>query len=137
MTKSTSTQSQSLEQESLTHKFIKRGFWLYAIALLTGPIGYGIKIIISHDLSVSELGILYGVLSFILLFGSLNDLGMVESLNYFLPKHLSNKNYTKVKSYALYSFIAMFIMSSLSALILYFGAQWLALVYFHASGPLI
>ncbi len=74
--------------ENLTHKFIKRGSWLYIFAFLTGPVGYAIKIIISHDLSVSELGILYGVLSFILLISSVNDLGMVESLNYFVPKFL-------------------------------------------------
>ncbi len=126
-----------LMQESLTHKFIKRGSWLYIIALLTGPIGYAIKIIISHDLSVGELGILYGVLSFILLFGSLNDLGMVESLNYFLPKYLGLGDHKKVKGYALYSLIAMAGMSVITSTLLYFGAGWLADVYFHATAALI
>ena len=92
-----------LLQENLTQKFVKRGSWLYIFAFLTGPIGYAIKIIISHDLSVSEVGMLYGVLSFMLLVGSINDLGMVESLNHFIPKFLSQQKYIKAKAFLIYA----------------------------------
>ena len=112
----------TIHQESLTHKFVKRGAWLYFFAFLSGPIGYAIKIIISHDLSVSELGILYGTLSFILLIGSINDLGMVESLNYFIPKFLAKRNFLLVKNYFSYAFLSMVGMSILTSLILYFGS---------------
>lgn len=90
-------------QENLTQKFVKRGSWLYFFAFLTGPIGYGIKIIISHDLSVSDVGMLYGILSFILLVGSFNDLGMVESLNHFIPKFISQEKYDKARAFLIYA----------------------------------
>ena len=112
----------TIHQESLTHKFVRRGAWLYFFAFLSGPIGYAIKIIISHDLSVSELGILYGTLSFILLIGSVNDLGMVESLNYFVPKFLAKNNLIQVKNYFGYAFLSMAAMSLLTSLLLYFGS---------------
>jgi O-antigen/teichoic acid export membrane protein len=129
--------AQTIRQESLTQKFVRRGAWLYFFAFLSGPIGYAIKIIISHDLNVSELGILYGTLSFILLIGSVNDLGMVESLNYFIPKFLAKNNFTQVKNYFSYAFLSMAGMSLLTSLLLYFGAGFLALHYFNASGELI
>ncbi len=50
-------------EESLTHKFVRRGSWLYLLSFIAGPLAYAIKITISHDLSVSDIGLLYGVLS--------------------------------------------------------------------------
>jgi hypothetical protein len=38
---------------------------LYFFTLLIGPLGYMIKIIISHDLSVGGVGMIYGVISFV------------------------------------------------------------------------
>lgn len=117
-------------QENLTQKFVKRGSWLYIFAFLTGPIGYAIKIIISHDLSVSEVGMLYGVLSFMLLVGSLNDLGMVESLNHFIPKFLSQEKYKKARAFLIYAGGSMLVTSLLSSLALWAGSHWLGTIYF-------
>lgn len=117
-------------QENLTHKFVKRGSWLYLFAFLTGPLGYAIKIMISHDLSVSQVGVLYGVLSFIMLVSSVNDLGMVESLNHFVPKFISQGKNEKVKSFFIYAGSCMFLTSLVCAATLWFGANWLGDVYF-------
>jgi hypothetical protein len=38
--------------ETLSQKFVRKGFWIYLFTFLIGPLGYLIKIIISHDLSV-------------------------------------------------------------------------------------
>lgn len=103
---------------------------MYLFAFLSGPIGYAIKIIISHDLSVSELGILYGVLSFILLVASMNDFGMVESLNYFIPKFVAQGKNEKIKSFFIYGGMAMLITSLLSGSLLYLFSDLLAGAYF-------
>ena len=92
-----------IHSESLTEKFVRRGAWLYLFSFIIGPLGYSIKIIVSHDLSVSDVGLLYGVLSFILLIAGFNDFGMIESLNYFVPKLLSEKNPSKAKSFVLFA----------------------------------
>ena len=51
--------------ETLSDKFIRKGFWIYFFMFLIAPLGYIIKMIVSRDLSVEEVGMLYGVISFI------------------------------------------------------------------------
>ena len=118
-------------EETLAQKFVKKWFWLYLFTFLIGPIGYFIKIIISHDLSVWEVGMIYGVLSFVTLLSAFNDLGCTESLNYFLPKYIIKNEYGKAK-YLLWLTLFMQICSSiLIASILFLIAPWLAISYFN------
>lgn len=122
-------------EETLAQKFVKKWFWLYFFTLLIGPIGYIIKIIISNDLSVEGVGMLYGVLSFAMLLSVLNDLGFTESLNYFLPKYIIKNEYWKAK-YLLKLTLILQICSSITiAWILFIIAPWLAHNYFNE--PLI
>ena len=44
-----------LKDETLSEKFIKKGFWLYLFAFLIAPSGYIIRLLISNDLSVAEV----------------------------------------------------------------------------------
>ena len=77
-----------LKEEALADKFIKKGFWIYLFTFLIAPLGYMTKVMISRDLSVEEVGMIYGVISFLTLISLYNDLGCTESLNYFLPKNI-------------------------------------------------
>jgi O-antigen/teichoic acid export membrane protein len=122
-------------EETLAQKFVKKGFWLYFFTLLIGPIGYIIKIIISHDLSVEGVGMIYGVLSFVTLLSAFNDLGCTESLNYFLPKYIIKNEYGKAKYLLKLTLIVQFFSSILIASTLFIIAPWLAQVYFNE--PLI
>lgn len=72
------------EHKSLSEKFIKKWFWLYFFSFIVAPIWYIIKIIISNELTVEEVWIVYSVISLVTLLSSFNDLGLTESLNYFL-----------------------------------------------------
>ena len=99
--------------ETLTEKFIKRGAWLYFFAFITGPVGYIVKIILSHDLSVEEIGILYGIISLITLLSTYHDLGLTESLNYFLPKFIVAKDWGRFKSIVFFSIIVQLVSSTL------------------------
>ncbi|MFZ4461771.1 MAG: polysaccharide biosynthesis C-terminal domain-containing protein [Patescibacteria group bacterium] len=119
-----------IHNEGLLEKFIKRGAWLYFFSFLIGPIGYAIKITVSYDLSVSDVGMLYGILSFVYLVASFNDFGMIESLNYFIPKLLAKNETAKAKSFVTYGAIAMLVSSFAVGSILLLGAHWLADNYF-------
>jgi stage V sporulation protein B len=117
--------------ETLSQKFVRKWFWIYLFTFLIWPLGYLIKIIISHDLSVDGVGMIYGVISFVTLLGALNDLGCTESLNYFLPKYIIKWEYAKAK-YLLKITLIMQTLSSIAiAVILFVLAPWLAHVYFH------
>lgn len=118
--------------ESLAEKFIRKGFWLYLFSFLVGPLGYVVKIILSGDLSVEEIGLLYGILSLVGLLSVYHDLGLTESLNYFLPKFIVQKDWTRFKSLVAYSLIAQIITSTIIGLVLFFSAGYLAENYFRS-----
>lgn len=117
-------------QESLAQKFVNKWFWLYLFALLIGPIGYIIKVLITRDLSVEEVGVLYGVMSFVTFLSMYNDLGCTESLAYFLPKHIVNKEYGKAKYLLRIVFLAQILTSLSIFFVMFFLAPWLSLYYF-------
>lgn len=118
------------EHWSLAEKFIKKGFWLYLFSFIIGPIWYIIKIIISWELTVSEVWILYWVISLITLVSAYNDLWLTDSLNFFVPKFITEKRYDKVKSILTYAFIAQMSTGITISLFFFFGADFLANNYF-------
>lgn len=118
------------EHSSLSEKFLKKGFWLYLFSFIIAPIWYIIKIIISGELTVSEVWILYGIISLITLISSFNDLWMSESLNHFIPKYVTNKRYDKVKSILFYALFAQIFTSLLIALFFFFWADYISINYF-------
>ena len=50
------------QNETLSEKFVKKGSWIFFFTFLVAPIGYFIRIILTGDLSVEEIGILYGII---------------------------------------------------------------------------
>lgn len=121
------------QNESLAEKFIRKGFWLYLFSFLVGPLGYVVKIILSADLTVEEIGLLYGILSLVSLLAVYHDLGLTESLNFFLPKFIVQKDWTRFKSLVAYSLVAQIITSATIGLILFFSSGYLAEHYFRSA----
>ncbi len=118
------------QHASLSEKFLKKGFWLYLFSFIIAPIWYIIKIIISSELTVSEIGILYGVISLIAMLSSYNDLWMNESLKYFIPKFVTEKRFDKIKSILFYALFVQIITSALIAFFFYFWADYISNNYF-------
>ena len=121
------------QHKTLGEKFLKKGFRLYLFSFIIAPIGYIIKIIISWELSVSEVGILYWIISLITLVWALNDFWMTESLNHFIPKYITEKKYDKVKSILVYTLIIQMITWLLIALFFFFWADFIANNYFKTN----
>ena len=121
------------QHNSLSEKFLKKGFWLYIFSFILWPIWYVIKIIISGDISISELWILYWVLSLVILLSSFNDFWMTESLNFFIPKYLEKNKYCKIKSIISYALITQILTWILIAIFLFFWAEYLSMNYFDSK----
>lgn len=130
------TSPELLPDEPLAKKLITKGFWLYFFSFIIAPLSYLIKIIISSDLAVEEVGILYSVIGLIWLFASYNDLGMTESLNHFIPKFIVEKRIDKVKSIAIYAFLTQVITGIVIASLFYFWSNWLAVNYFKSTNAI-
>ena len=122
-----------LQDETLSQKLIKKGFWLYLFWYLIAPGGYLIRLLISNSpkVSVADVGILYSIISLISFLNVYNDLGLTESLQYFLPKFWIKKEYNHIKTTIYLSFLVQFGTAILIALGLWFGSDWLAINYFH------
>ena len=125
------------QHKSLSEKFIKKGFWLYLFSFIIAPMGYIIKIIISGNISVSDLWILYWIISLITLLSSFNDFWMTESMNYFIPKYFVKKDYSKIKTILAYAFLTQIITWVILASILFFWADYLSIHYFKSENSKI
>ncbi len=126
-----------LKDETLAEKLINRWKWLYIFAFLIAPSGYIIKLLISNDLSVSDVWVIYSIIGFIGILSNYNDLGFTESLQYFLPKFWINKKYNKFKSSIFLALWIQTLTAILIAILLWFGADYLALHYFHSQNAWI
>jgi len=121
------------KHKTLSETFLKKGFWLYLFSFIIAPIWYIIKITITWNITVEEVWILYAIISFVWLLSSFNDFWMTESLNYFLPKYIEEKNYSKVKTLIAYAFITQMTTWVIISLFLFFWADYLAIHHFHSE----
>lgn len=119
-----------LQDQPLGHKLIKKGFRLYLFMFLTAPVGYIVKVLVSNTLSVEDVGIFYSVFGLMMLFSSYNDLWLTEALQYYLPKYWIHKEYDNYKTILYITIFAQLITGLLVALLLFFGADWLAIHHF-------
>lgn len=120
-----------LQDEPLAKKLVHKGFWVYFFVFLAAPIGYLLRMILSNELSVAEVGIFYSVLGLVTLLSTYNDLGITESLQYFIPKLWIEKKKGELKFSILFSFFVQLVMGMILFALLYFWAEWLAINHFH------
>lgn len=120
-----------LQQETLSHKLISKWFRAYIFVIFTAPLGYLVRLLASNTLSVSDIWIIYGVISLFILLSSYNDLWLTESMQYFLPKYrLENKKW-QIKNTIWLSFFMQMITWIIIFCLLFFNAEWLAIHHFH------
>ena len=114
---------------SLAEKFLKKGFWLYLFSFIIAPIGYIIKILVSGSIPVSDVWILYWVISLITLLSAFSDLGIGESIKYFIPQYLKKQEYSTIKSILTYGLIIQLLSWWLLFCMLFFWSDILAAYY--------
>lgn len=117
----------------LKDKLLKKGFWLYFFAFLIAPTGYLIKLIAARTMGVEDVGLFYSILGLIGVVASYNDLGLTESLQYFLPHYLIDKDYIKAKSLLVTTWVIQFASGIVVWAWLWFAAPRLATHYFESD----
>lgn len=116
--------------KSLSEKFLKKGFWLYLLSFIIAPIAYIIKILISNDLSVSDVGILYWIISIITLLSAFSDFWIRESLSYFIPQFEEEKRNDRIKWLLVFWFCIQLLTWGLIFMLLFFWADFISENYF-------
>lgn len=118
------------QHSSLSEKFLKKWFWLYLFGYIIAPLWYVVKILISNEVSISDIWVLYGIISLITLLSAFSDVWVWESLKYFIPKFFQSKQYWKIKSILFYSIIIQFISAVVLWSVFFFGSDILSTYYF-------
>ncbi len=65
-----------------------------------------------------------------ILLSAYNDLGLTDSLNFFIPKYIAENRYDKVKTILTYTLLAQFLSGLSIACFFFFAADFIALSYF-------
>ena len=125
-------QKNILQEETLTHKLISKWFRAYVFVVFTAPLGYLIRLVASNTLSVSDIWIIYWVISLFGLLSSYNDLWLTESMQYFLPKYRLEGKRWQIKNTIWLSFFMQMITWIIIFCLLFFNAKRLAIHHFHA-----
>ncbi len=115
---------------SLAEKFIKKWFWLYLFSFIVAPMGYIIKIILSTDLQVQEVWLIYWIISLVVLVSAYHDFWITESIYYFIPKFITENRYDKVKFLLFYWILAQIVTWTIIASFFFFWNNFLATHYF-------
>lgn len=115
---------------NLGYKLLNQTFRIYMLTIIALPAWYFNKIIISTDLSVAEVWVLYSLLSLMGIIIMYNDLGFKESMVYFLPKFLVEKKHDSVKSTLINMFVIQIVTWGLIAIVLFLTSSFLAQHYF-------
>lgn len=118
--------------EPLKDKLLRKWFWLYALMFLAAPTGYIIKVIASQHLSVGDIGVLYSIISLVVLVATYNDLWLTESLQFYLPKLLLAKDYINAKSLMITTWLMQRVTGIIIGGSLYFISPYLQEHYFHS-----
>jgi len=119
-----------LKTDNLSEKLISKWWWVYFFIILTAPIGYILRVILSNTISVEELGMFYGAFWLISLLYTYNDLGLTEALQYFIPKYRIAWEKEKIKLNICISFFMQMFMGILIFCALYFWSERIALHHF-------
>jgi O-antigen/teichoic acid export membrane protein len=122
-----------LPDESLATKLKKKWIRIYVLSFIVMPCSYIIKIIVSNELSVGDIGLMYSILGFVGILSVYNDLWLTDALQYYIPKYIVAKNFKKL-TWIVYV-VVLFQLGSglLLGGAMFLGAEWLALHYFSST----
>lgn len=116
---------------------LKKIYIYYLLYFLIIPLGFSIRIIYTHSLSLKELGIIYSLYSFFGFFSIFTNMGFSASLKYFIPKYEIKNEYKKISNIFYYSLIIQQIILWFLVIIIFFLSNWISINYFHDEGILI
>ena len=123
--------SNILNEEPISNKLISKWFRAYVFVIFTAPLWYFIRLLASNTLSVSDVWIIYWVIGLFILLSCYNDLGLTESMQYFLPKYRLEGKKWQIKNTILLSFLMQLTTWIIIFLLVFFNAERLAIHHFH------
>ena len=93
------------QESTMQSRLLKNGMRLYIFAVITMPMQYVIRFMVSNALTPAEMGIIATVMWAVSILAAYVDLWLREALNYYIPKYIHHKHYDKTTTLVRISFI--------------------------------
>jgi O-antigen/teichoic acid export membrane protein len=103
-------------------KILGGSLYISAFTILSLPLSYLVRLLLTRHLTLAQFGLFYAVLNFFDTLQSFNDLGFSEMQLYFLPKFIKNKQLSKIKA----TITAQLVNQILTTVVIGVGIIWLA-----------
>jgi len=116
-----------------TKKAVRGATAIFMMGILSSFLAYLIRITVARNLSPAGYGLFYAVLTLILFCLIFKDVGLTKALIKFIAEYAHQKNYSKIKTLILSSFLFQLLFSSLLFFIFYFLSDFLAVNYFKSD----
>lgn len=126
-----------IPDEPLQAKLMRNGFRLYFFQIFIVPAGYILKMIISRELTVEDVGLFYSILGLIGIISAYNDLGLTEALQYYLPRYFIDKEYAKAKTIMIFTRLVQFASALVVWWWLWLWSERLATHYFQSESAFL
>ncbi len=118
------------ETAALRGKITKSSITILLFALLSAPLGYFIRMLLSRSLSQEMFGLFYAVMAVFTILSNYNDLGFGYSVAYFIPKFKKHNKPSSIWNTFAYDLIIEMGTSALLSIAIFFSTNWLAELYF-------
>ncbi len=99
---------------------IRNTIAVLSLNLLAGLAGYAFRILLAHNVTVTDYGLFYSMLSFLSLFTVFIDIGMTQSLAKAIAEHTITKSHDRIKSLALTTLGLQLTLSTICAIFFLF-----------------
>lgn len=109
---------------------IKTFYILYLFHFIILPFGFLIRLLYSKTLSLEEFGIIYAIFGFFAVISIFTNLGLSESLTYFIPKYIIKKELDKIRNLFYYNVIIQFSITLIFSILIFSYINFLATHYF-------
>lgn len=120
------------KEETLANKFVKKGFRSYGFMILIAPAAYIIKVFLSNGMTVEDVGLFFRLTAFVALLATINDLGLTESLQYYLPTYRIKKKYNEITTLSIVTLFFQFLSCALIWWAIYRSSDRLSVHFFHS-----
>lgn len=111
---------------------VKNGLYISLFTLVSFPISYAIRYLLSNNLTLADFGLFYALISFFDMIQTFNDFGFSEAQAYFIPRYLEKQRIDKVKSTILAQLLNQVGTTLVISIAVLFGAEWIAGTIFHS-----
>jgi O-antigen/teichoic acid export membrane protein len=111
-------------------KLVHGTFIILAFSIISALIGYIFKLVLAKTISVSNIGLFFSVYSFVMFFTFVRDLGLSDSLIYFIPRLIIEGSKAKIKYAIKFTLSVQLAIGGLFFATILFLANYLSLNYF-------